>query len=179
MQSASQLNQAYDLGDGYEIRDLDRRTFNRDFRDLHQEIFRDSGLIKLSSRSPFPDAWVAFWGLYYQNKAAGWSVLQEREPGMLQMMNSALLADHRGKGLYKKMLQLVIEKARENKMLRIESAHRLDNNAIIIPKLQAGFMIKGTELSASTGALVRLVYFLEEKERKAFKLRCGKYLNQD
>ena len=53
------------------------------------------------------------------------------------------------------------------------SRHSVDNNAVIIPKLKAGFVITGVEISDMWGTLVNLSYYTNEKRRKVLSYRSG------
>ena len=58
----------------------------------------------------------------------------------------------------------------------ISSKHSATNNRVIIPKLKAGFVISGLEISDRYGTLVRLEYFTNPKRRELMDFRSGQAL---
>lgn len=51
--------------------------------------------------------------------------------------------------------------------------HSATNNAVIIPKLKAGFVITSMEISDMFGVLVHLTYFPKVLRRKMITYRVG------
>ena len=49
----------------------------------------------------------------------------------------------------------------------------MTNNAVIIPKLKAGFVISGFEVSDRFGTLVQLSYYFNPLRRKMMDVRVG------
>ena len=56
---------------------------------------------------------------------------------------------------------------------KIYSRHMPNNNAVIIPKLKAGFVISSMELDDMFGVLVNLTYYTNKLRLKAFDYRTG------
>lgn len=75
------------------------------------------------------------------------------------------------RGLYRALLARVIAAAGAAGFREIYSRHAADNNPVIIPKLQAGFVIAGFELTPRFGALVHLRYYLSDALRAAHAYR--------
>jgi GNAT superfamily N-acetyltransferase len=76
------------------------------------------------------------------------------------MCSSVVRADHRGRGLYSAFLQRVIAAARDSGFRELYSRHRADNNAVLVPKMKAGFLIAGFEVTPRFGLLVHLRRYL-------------------
>jgi hypothetical protein len=55
----------------------------------------------------------------------------------------------------------------------VTSRHTATNNAVIIPKLKAGFVIIGLELDDRFGTLVKLAYYFSAGRRKLIDVRSG------
>jgi hypothetical protein len=89
------------------------------------------------------------------------------------MRNSAILPNHRRKGLYSALLREVVIKLEKKGFQVITSRHNAGNNDVIIPKLKAGFLITGIELSDAFGTLVNLSYFTNPLRRKVTLYRSG------
>ena len=89
------------------------------------------------------------------------------------MRNSAVLPDHRRKGLYSALMFEVLKRTKELGFQTVVSRHVTTNNSIIIPKLKAGFVITSLEVSDRYGTLVHLTYFFNETRRKVMQFRSG------
>ena len=89
------------------------------------------------------------------------------------MANSAVLPDYRRHGIYSELLTACIRLTKEAGFEVIYSLHLSGNNAVIIPKLKAGFVISGMEMLEGAGMMVRLSYFHNEVRREAYSFRTG------
>ncbi len=61
----------------------------------------------------------------------------------------------------------------------ITSRHKMFNNAILIPKLKAGFIIQKFEVSDVFGSMVHLAYFVNPARRKMMSYRAGEIFHDD
>jgi GNAT superfamily N-acetyltransferase len=75
------------------------------------------------------------------------------------MVYSVIHRDWQGRGLYKALLSRVMQAATDAGFREIYSRHRADNNAILVPKLKAGFTIAAMEVTPRFGLLVHLRYY--------------------
>ncbi|MBK9032583.1 MAG: GNAT family N-acetyltransferase [Myxococcales bacterium] len=75
------------------------------------------------------------------------------------MVYSVVRRDWQGRGVYKALLARVLAAASASGFREIYSRHLADNNAVLVPKLKAGFTISGFEINARFGVLVHLRYF--------------------
>jgi RimJ/RimL family protein N-acetyltransferase len=89
------------------------------------------------------------------------------------MCNTALHPVHRGKGLYTRILELVVRMAREKGFQLVTSKHYASNNAVIVPKLKAGFIITGMALDEKYGLMVHLTKYLHPEREKLAIIRIG------
>lgn len=80
--------------------------------------------------------------------------------GRYYMAISILHRELRGRGLYKAMLGRVVAAVRDAGFAEIYSRHRVDNNAVLVPKLKAGFTIAAFEITPRYGTLVHLRRYL-------------------
>lgn len=113
-------------------------------------------------------------GIYHKRKTfVGWHIGVHMPPADYYMMSSAVLPEHRGKGVYSALLRYILGRARAQGFQRVYSRHIATNNAILIPKLKAGFVITGFELSDMHGVLVHLSYFFNPLRRQALDFRSG------
>jgi ribosomal protein S18 acetylase RimI-like enzyme len=108
-----------------------------------------------------------------EDKIIGWSFGFQKDAEEFYMVNSAVFPEYRNMGVYKKILEMIIEKATDEGFQIISSFHHASNNAIIIPKLKAGFKIVGMKLNPRFGTLIELHYFTNEKVGQILDYRTG------
>lgn len=111
--------------------------------------------------------------LLKDGELAGWSWGYQDNRDSFYMVNSAVLPEHRGRGLYSRLLDVAVEKLVEKGFQRIWSRHNMTNNAILIPKMKKGFVITGTELTDMFGTLVHLSYLTNPERRRILDFRSG------
>jgi GNAT superfamily N-acetyltransferase len=155
---------------------IDRAAYRRDFQALCKQSLAGTGALVGSAwrgptRRPSPDKlWI---GVYLDSEPAAFHLAEPWADGVYRMRNTVVAPAHRGRGIYRALVELVLEKARLMGYARVESVHRSDNNPILIAKLKAGFVISGMEMDARFGLLVRLVYPFSELERSMRAFRSG------
>jgi len=103
-----------------------------------------------------------------------------QEPyGRYYMINTIFRRDRQGRGLYRALLPRVVATASEAGFLEIYSRHRADNNAILVPKLKAGFSIAAFEVAPRFGLLVHLRKYLVEAVDRLWRHRIdGAYADE-
>jgi hypothetical protein len=89
------------------------------------------------------------------------------------MVNSAVLPPFRKKGIYAKLASTVVQEAVELGFQVVYSKHVATNNAVLIPKLKAGFTITSFEVSDQYGVLVHLKWYANSARRKMMDFRAG------
>ena len=112
-------------------------------------------------------------GIFHGDAFVGWSWGIQQPGETFYMVNSAVLPEHRGKGLYRALMESMVVRASDLGFQLITSRHVACNNAILVPKLKAGFQITGFEVSDSFGVLVTLTYYTSELRRKVYTYRTG------
>lgn len=118
-------------------------------------------------------------GLYHHDEFVGWSWGFQESNETFYMVNSAVFPEHRRKGLYTRLMEAVVEEATRQGFMRIYGRHNSMNNAIIISKLKAGFVITSLEVSIHFGVLVHLSYFTKPLNRKMMEYRVGEMKPDD
>jgi ribosomal protein S18 acetylase RimI-like enzyme len=103
----------------------------------------------------------------------GWFTGEQYNAETFYMRNSAILPEHRRKGLYTVLMHEVLKRVKEMGFQIVLSRHTTTNNSIIIPKLKAGFVITAMEVSDRFGTLVHLSYFFNETRRQIMEFRAG------
>lgn len=175
------------LNEDYEIRELDTPTFaklnelpHRKFFDDDKNIFRlrenlnDQELEKMKAlRANMGNPFRLNLGLFYREDFVGWAWGFQESAETYYMCNSAVFPEHRNRGLYTALMNSTLEIVNGMGFQRIYSRHTATNNAVLIPKLKAGFLITHFELSDAFGVLVHLAYFPKEDRRKMLHYRSG------
>jgi ribosomal protein S18 acetylase RimI-like enzyme len=141
--------------------------YSRDVRTPH-EISQADFL-----RSGMAGRYELHLAIFDGEELVGWSSSFQVSPGELYMMNSAVMPKYRKQGHYKRLMQKVVEKAKELGYQQITSQHLASNNDVIIPKLKAGFNIVGTEISDQWGVFVKLSYFINPMRKDMYEFRSG------
>jgi GNAT superfamily N-acetyltransferase len=103
----------------------------------------------------------------------GWFTGDQYNNETFYMRNSAILPEHRRKGLYTVLMHEILERVKALGFQIVLSRHTTTNNSIIIPKLKAGFVITAVEVSDRFGTLVHLSYFFNETRRQIMEFRAG------
>lgn len=111
--------------------------------------------------------------IFHGDEFCGWFYGEQQNNQTFYMQNSAILPQHRRKGLYTLLLYEVLNRARTQGFQIVLSRHTTTNNSIIIPKLKAGFVITAMEVSDRFGTLVHLSYFFNETRKQIMEFRAG------
>ncbi|CAN5455696.1 hypothetical protein BH10BDE1_BH10BDE1_07540 [soil metagenome] len=172
---------------GYSIRELSKDEFSRLWDDHAAGIFDDNSQIfrslsvlddaekakLVSLRTNLGAPYQLRLGVFNGPDFAGWAIGEQESNDTFYMRNSAILPNHRRKGLYSALIKLVVATVTEMGFQKVYSRHNATNNDVIIPKLKAGFFISSLEVSDAFGVLVHLVYFPKEIRRRIQIYRVG------
>ena len=79
----------------------------------------------------------------------------------------------RRRGLYNKLLDIVLSTTAEMGFSAVKSRHINTNTPIQIAKLQKGFIINGFELDEVMGPLLNMIYYHDKTKRRAANFRSG------
>jgi hypothetical protein len=114
------------------------------------------------------------YGVYADDgEMVGWSFGFQESRATFYMCNTGILAAHRRRGLYSALLPVIMKRVTTEGFQLIYSRHALTNNAVIIPKLRAGFIISSIELSDRHGTMVHLRYYTNPGRRQVMDYQCG------
>ncbi len=64
------------------------------------------------------------------------------------------------------MLPKILQILKKQGFQKVTSRHSVTNNNVIVPKLKAGFVITGFEISEVFGLLIILTYYFNDTRRK-------------
>ena len=111
--------------------------------------------------------------LFRGDEFVGWSFGWQTDSESYYMTNSAVLPEYQGRGLYTAMLNKIIEILVDKGFQIIFSRHSATNNAILVPKLKAGFIIGAMDISDGFGLLIHLRYYTNPLRRRMMDVRSG------
>ena len=112
-------------------------------------------------------------GIYHGDDLVGWSFGWQQDAFRYYMTNTGILPEHQDKGVYSALLPRILETLTAVGFQIICSRHVATNNQVIVPKLKAGFVITGMELTDMFGLLVHLTWYTNPKRRKVLEFRSG------
>lgn len=124
-------------------------------------------------RDKLAEQFVFGIGIFQDATFVGWHIGNQFKADTFEMSSTGILLEHRGRGLYTALIPTVLVRVKEAGFQVVASRHNLTNNAVIIPKLQAGFIISGFEVNDSFGTLVQLSYYFNLLRRKMIDVRVG------
>ena len=174
------------LLDGYTIRILDDATFGPLFAELRPGVFGDrfeadvralldsdalAATRRLAGRMGTP--YRLNVGVFHEGVCVGWSTGVQKDAETFQMINTGFLPPHQGRGLYRALLPRVLSLVEAEGFQVVTSRHHPTNNAVLVPKLKAGFVITQFEVSDRFGLLVHLTYYFDERRRHLVNVRVG------
>lgn len=114
------------------------------------------------------------FGAFVDNQLVGVHFGRQFERGNYHMGFSAVVKKYQRKGVYTQLLQFVLGEVGKLGFQTVSSRHNASHNAVIIPKLKAGFLIGGFEINEVVGLQVRLVYYFNETRRSLHDFRTGR-----
>tara|TARA_R110002072_G_scaffold64203_2_gene159270 strand:+ start:120175 stop:120744 length:570 start_codon:yes stop_codon:yes gene_type:complete len=103
----------------------------------------------------------------------GWSWGFQENSTTFYMCNSAVLPEHRRKGIYSSLVNECVDTLSKKGFQIIYSRHCATNNDVIIPKLKAGFVISKMEIDDKFGVLIHLHFYTNKERRRIMDYRSG------
>ncbi|MEI8025393.1 MAG: GNAT family N-acetyltransferase [Pseudomonadota bacterium] len=175
------------LPDGYECVELTSQEFQPLWNhhapmifDENSQIFRAHQFLSQEEKSKtdllrlgLASLYSLNLAIYYKGEFVAWCSGNQETTESFYMRNSAVLPEHRRKGLYTFMLKSALGILQEKGFQKVYSRHSATNNSVIIPKLMAGFVITSLEVNDAFGVLVHLTFYQKELRRKMLRYRVG------
>ncbi len=177
----------------YLIRELPTDEFSRLVDEPHRQFFGEASLVfpfrqfmtsemseaakALSAKMGTPER--INLGLFHKERFVGWSYGFQESAESFYMCNSAVFPEYRERGLYTRLMNAMVDETTRRGYQRIYSRHRATNNAVLIPKLKAGFVITNLEISDIFGVMIHLTYFPHPIRRKVMDFRVGQIKPDD
>ncbi|MGB0886425.1 MAG: GNAT family N-acetyltransferase [Chitinophagales bacterium] len=128
--------------------------------------------IELEKETSNPNAYSLKILIYKKEEIIGWHFGFQKFDSYY-MTNTAIFEAHRNKGIYSCLLKEIIGILIEAGFPKITSSHLASNNAVIVPKLKAGFLVSGISIDERFGTMLNLSYFINPKMKKAYLMRTG------
>ncbi len=176
----------FELAPGYVVRSISIPEWGAIYHQLVQVVFPSSTTIPLDGlyteeehvafgllNSRLANVYRLQWVIEHNSQTVGWTFGHQERDGIFLMRNSGIVPEHRRKGLYSALLPHVINCVRSDGFRLIRSQHHCSNNAVLIPKLKAGFIITGITVSDKHGVLVELTYPLHPSRLDVYRYRIG------
>ncbi|MEF2277137.1 GNAT family N-acetyltransferase [Deinococcus sp. YIM 134068] len=165
--------EAVDLGDGYTIHPVSNGVYREVYGQLeaaaYDTVSFDWGE---APRLPRPDFPAFAWLIAHGGEVVGWHSARQWDERTMYMSNTALLPGHRGRGLYTRLLPHLLAAFRAEGYTLVRSHHHATNNAVIVPKLRAGFVIAGLEVNHH-GMMAVLLHSFDPVYREYLDVRSG------
>ncbi|WP_235693052.1 GNAT family N-acetyltransferase [Deinococcus aquaedulcis] len=163
-----------DLGGGYHARPISLAEYRAACARLEDQIFGGNSLYAFDPPTrdapPLGNAWN--WGVYRGDELIGWHHAHARDERTVYMADTGILPAHQGQGLYTRLLPHLLAAFRAAGFTLVQSHHRATNNAVLVPKLRAGFFLQG--LNAYEGGLnAALTLSMDDTYRDAMHVRSG------
>ncbi|MBS1622629.1 MAG: GNAT family N-acetyltransferase [Bacteroidetes bacterium] len=111
--------------------------------------------------------------IYHHEEPIGWHCAYQVDGETMYMYESGIIAAHRGRGIYTAVISWLLELFRTLGFQKVTSKHHASNNAVIVPKVKAGFMITGFTVDESVGLMVCLTYIFNQQRRNVYSFRTG------
>lgn len=170
---AAPSSEGLDLGGGYSLQATDPATFQAVYAQLEASAYATvafdwQGVPAL----PMPEVPRHCWLVVFGGEVVGWQASRQYDKYTALMQNTALLPAHRGKGVYKALLAAVLDALRSAGYQKVISHHHAVNNAVLVPKLRAGFAITGLSLDEH-GLVLTLTYSFDPVYAEYLRFRSG------
>lgn len=170
-----------------EIKIVDDQEFKPVFDQYHRDVFAENHSFNLWSilsqeeldsadrlRKNMGDPFKLRLLAYDENQnILGWSWGFQESTTVFYMCNSAVLPQYRKQGVYTALMKKCLEILKNEGFQMAYSRHTATNNAVIIPKLKAGFIISKMEIEDKFGVVIHLHYYFNKLRRKIMDYRAG------
>lgn len=163
-----------DLGGGYSLLPTDYATFQEVYKKLEADTFVTVSFDwQTTPALPMPEVPRHCWLVTHAGEVVGWQASRQHDKYTALMQNTALLPAHRGKGVYTRLLRLVLDELRALGYQQVISEYHATNNAVIVPKLRAGFVITGLQLDKH-GIIIKLTHSFDAVYAEYLRFRSGR-----
>lgn len=99
----------------------------------------------------------------------GWSIGEQKESDTFIMQWTGILPEYQNRGIYSAFLRQLLAYLKAIGYARVTSNHFVNNRAVLVAKLKAGFIATGMTLDERWGAVLWLTRYLDEQAEDAFR----------
>jgi len=124
-------------------------------------------------RSKIKDRYHLRIAVHCRDEFVGWTCGWQDTDNRFYMATSAVLPEHRNKGIYTQLVSAVLRITKEEGFQSVHSNHLAANNNVIIPKLKLGFVITGMEMLEFAGMMVKTAFYHHPIRRDLYLYRVG------
>ena len=181
------------LFDSYSFKEVSIEEFTPFFKENRPKVFANHTTIRVEDwmddiekqkvnvlSNLIKDRYQYFVLIYNGEETIGWHVGRQIEGDSYNMGNTGIFEQYQGLGIYTALLPKLLEVFKEKGFQKVTSRHHASNNAVLVPKLKAGFRISSFEIDERFGVLVHLSYIFNERRLNAYKYRTGElHPNED
>lgn len=162
-----------DLGNGYHLHRVPYDVYSAIYSGLEDAAYESVSFDwKTPPARPAPNLERYAWLIEQAGEVVGWQYSRQWDSRTAYMVNTALLPGHRGQGLYSRLLPVILSALRSEGYDLVRSHHHATNNAVIIPKLRAGFCIQGLQVDEH-GVMAVLNYSFDPVYEAYMHVRSG------
>ncbi|WP_242402922.1 GNAT family N-acetyltransferase [Deinococcus deserti] len=162
-----------DLGGGYSLHPVSYEVYYDIYTQLEQSAYSSVSFDwPAPGRLEAPAGRRYAWLIGHQGEVAGWQMSRQWDRRTAYMVNTALLPAHRGQGVYSRLLPVVLRALEAEGYDLVRSHHHATNNAVLVPKLRAGFCLQGLQVD-DHGVMAVLMLSFSEAYREAMHVRSG------
>ncbi|MVN87691.1 GNAT family N-acetyltransferase [Deinococcus sp. HMF7620] len=162
-----------DLGGGYSLHRVTTDVYRTVYGQLEAFAYSTVSFdwAETSEAAP-PRGPLWAWLLARSGVVVGWQASRAWDARTAYMVNTALLPAHRGQGVYRRLLPVVMAALHAEGYPLIRSHHHLTNNAVIVPKLRAGFRFQGLQVDEH-GVMAVLLHSADPVYQAYMDVRSG------
>ena len=104
-----------------------------------------------------------------ENEPIGWAIGEQKEADTFFMAWTGVLPAYQNQGIYSAFLRRFLDYLQALGYARVTSNHMVNNRAVLVAKLKAGFIATGMSLDERWGAVLWLTYYFEDQVEDAFR----------
>ncbi|GHF39122.1 GNAT superfamily N-acetyltransferase [Deinococcus metalli] len=162
-----------DLGGEYTLHAVPEATYRAVYAQLEAAVY-DTVSFEWphAGRHAPPDVPQYAWLVAHGGHVVGWQSSRQWNARTAYMTNTAFLPAHRGRGLYTRLLPVILAFLRGQGYDLVRSAHHATNTAVLLPKLRAGFRLQGLEIG-DHGVMAVLIHSFDDVYREYMDVRSG------
>lgn len=168
-----EAEEGLDLGEGYILHAVTLAVFREVYAGLEAAAYSTVSFDWGGAPEVRPPRGPVYaWLIAHAGEVAGWHTARGWDPRTVYMVNTALLPGHRGRGVYTRLLPPLLAHFEREGYSLVRSHHHATNNAVLVPKLRAGFRFQGMQVDEH-GVMAVLIHSFDDVYRAYMDVRSG------